>query len=376
MVSPDDTQPRLPRVPAKDAAYSQRGFVNPLEDDDDTPAGGPGCLVWGVLSLVVVGCAGLTIVLSGIAGWTSGQRAAQINAAATQDAAIVQQLARIPQDIASGNQTLLSARLRYLATITPGVSGLAELAQTATAVYWDALPTATPTPAAIETTPPTPSPTAPSLAASPVPGGLALDLDRLLADAQSAVALRDWSTAIELLDVIAAANPGYQTLTVRDLLGQALRSKALGLFRSGSLGDLAEAIVLTDRAAQFGDVGELAYESYIGSLYLDALNSIGVSYPTAIAALQMVYRQVPGYRDVAQLLFSQYLGYGDAWAAQGDFCSAAAQYQGALGVLASAEASAKRDNAQIACAQATLNPGITLPDGTFQPIAPIGVPGT
>ena len=114
MVSPDDTQPRLPRVPAEDAAYSQRGFINPLEGDDDTPAGGPGCLVWGVLSLVVVGCAGLTIVLSGIAGWTSGQRAAQINAAATQDAAIVQQLARIPQDIASGNQTLLSARLRYL----------------------------------------------------------------------------------------------------------------------------------------------------------------------------------------------------------------------------------------------------------------------
>ncbi len=374
MVSPDDTQPRLPRVPAEDAAYTPPGFINPLEDDQ--PAGGPGCLVWGLLSLMVIGCAGLTILLSGVAGWTSGQRIAQLNAAATQDAVVAEQLNRIPQDVASGNQTLLAARLRYLATLTPGVSGLVELAQTATAVHLNALPTATPPPTETEAAILTPASLEPPTTVAPPPSGLTLDLDRLLDDAQAAVDVRDWSAAIELLDVIAAADPGYQTLTVRDLLGQALRSRALALFRSGSLGDLAEAIVLTDRAAQFGDVGELAYESYIGSLYLDALNSIGVSYPTAIAALQTVYRQVPGYRDVAQLLFSQYMGYGDAWAAQGDFCAAAAQYQGALGVFASAEAAAKRDNAQTACAQATLNPGITLPDGTFQPIAPIGVPGT
>ncbi|MBL8155967.1 MAG: hypothetical protein JNM70_17445 [Anaerolineae bacterium] len=367
-LSPDDTQPRLPfKVPPQPELL------------DPEPPSRSGCFLYGFIAAALLGLALLIIALSGFAGWTSGQRTAQTNATATQGAAIADQLNRISGDIASGNTVLLQARLQYLATLTPGVEGLQPILTTATALAILNQPTATITstpPPAIQ---PTATPTLAAPAATVSSSGLTLDLPALLQEAQTAVAVADWDTAIETLDVILAADNTYESSTVQVLMLQALTAKALALYRGGDAGDLAEANRLTDRARQFGDVGELAYESYIAGLYLDAVNAIGIDYPRAIQRLLEVYTQVPGYRDVMQLLNSQYIAYGDALVAQFQPCAAVAQYQNSLGLFSDVGISAKRDGAQAACdQQATLIfVGTPLP-GTIQPVgvAPVGVPPT
>jgi hypothetical protein len=286
---------------------------------------------------------------------------------------------RIAGDIASGNTVLLQARLQYLATLTPGVEGLQPILTTATAlvIFNQPTPTATATPPpAIQ---PTVMPTQAAPAATVISSGLTLDLPALLQEAQTAAAVADWDTAIETLDVILAADNTFQSSTVQALMLQALTAKALALYRGGDAGNLAEANRLTDRARQFGDVGELAYESYIAGLYLDAVNAIGIDYARAIQRLLEVYSQVPGYRDVMQLLNSQYIAYGDALVAQFQPCAAVAQYQNSLGLFSDVNISAKRDGAQAACdQQATLVFVATPLPGTIQPVgvAPVGVPPT
>lgn len=369
MVSLDDTQPRSPlQTPAPPPDM--------LDPYDDTPAGGPGCAVWAIIGVVIVGFAAVIVALAGLAGWASGQRVAQMNATATQNAAIHEQISRIPADIASGNVIVLNARLHYLLTITPGVPGMDELVQTATAVFLSSQPTQTPAPSVTPTASPTQAAPLqlPEATAAVSGSGSTLDLARLLAEAQQAASLNDWDGAIETLDVILAADSSYETGTVRSLMRQALTSKALILYRSGSVGDLAQANVLADRAEQFGDIGELNYERYIATLYLDALNTIGANYPAAIQALGKIYRETPNYRDVAQLLFDQYVAYGDAWVAQGEYCPAVGHYQAALTVLSSGGVSAKLTNAETVCAQATPIPGpdTSLTPGAEQTVAPVG----
>src|SRR5689334_3909653 len=98
----DDTQPVKPVM---------------VMPEDEPRAGAPGCLVWGLVGLMVIGFAGLIIALAGYAGWTSGQRIAQGNATATTSAVISDQINRLPGDIASKNQVLVKARLDFLLTL-------------------------------------------------------------------------------------------------------------------------------------------------------------------------------------------------------------------------------------------------------------------
>jgi hypothetical protein len=357
MLSSDDTQPRKPFT-----------VQAPSEGYEEPASSGPGCLVWGLIGTLIMGLAVLIIALSGFAGWSSGQRIAQSNGTATQSAVISDQLTHIPVDVSSNNQTLLGKRIEYLATLTPAVSGLDAIIQTATAVYLNGLPTATP--------PPTATPTAEAVVEStPAPeatsGAPALDLAALLQQAKSDASVQDWDNAIQTLDTIMATDETYETNTVRTLMLQALTSKARLLYRSrDDSAGLAEANFLTDRAKEFGDIGDLAYESYIAALYLDAVNAIGVDYGTAIQRLTAVYSQAPTYKKVGQLLFEQYVGYGDALAGSGNACLAVQEYQAALTIINDAAANTKLTAATAACTNPT---PITAPGEST--IAPVGVGG-
>lgn len=373
MSSVDDTQPRFPKV--------EPPFIQPPDEDEDLQAGGPGCLIWGVVGVLAAGFAVLIVVLAGAAGWTSGQRIAGDNATATQNAEIRAQLERIPDDINSGNLVLLEARLQYLATLTPGVTGVPELALTATALYDGAqvtptaTATATITPAADATTPPPPQ-----AENEPTISAVGFDLATLLEEARSAVALGQWQNAIDLLDAIIAIDSTYESATVRGLMLDALSRRALGLFRTGE--SLAEAVLLTDRAKEFGlpTDSELHFEQYVATLYLNASSAIGTNYSTAIRALNELLSVAPNYRngEVRRLLFNQYVAYGDAYVAEGNHCAAVPQYQNALNLFNDVAVTAKRSAAETTCAQGT--PVVPVdpadPNATPQPIAPIGVPGT
>jgi tetratricopeptide (TPR) repeat protein len=361
--------------------------LQPVSLDDTPPHGmppveletvessGPGCFLWSVVGVLVMGFAVVIVALSGAAGWTSGQRQAQGYATATQQAEIQDQMNRIPGDVASGNTVLLSARLQFLATQTPGVSGLGAYMETATAVFLNAMPTETQMPTA--TTEATEAIIAPeeteAVEIQIEQSGSSYDLPGLLEQARTSVRLGQYRDAVDLLQVIEAVDNTYESAEVRGLMLESLTAEALRLFRGG--GNLAEAILLTDEAEKYGlsADSELRYESYVAALYLNARSKVGTDFGAAILALQEAYNVAPNYRDgeLRNLLFGQLVAYGDAWVAEGNPCAAVTQYQSALTIIIDGGVDAKRSNAETACQQGTPVPG---PDG--QTIAPIGVPAT
>jgi tetratricopeptide (TPR) repeat protein len=368
----EDTRPQPPVV---DGRPMQPGEVY----DGDAPSGGMGCGVMALIGTLLALVAVLIVGLATYAGWTSGQREAFILATATQVNRISEQLAFIPQDVASGNTVLLNVRLQFLATLTPGVPEVEAYSATATALYLSQLPTAAPTatatpPPQIETpTPPEePLPTATS-------GGF--DLAALLQRAQTAVDSGQWSEAIDLLEAINGIDPTYEAATVRRLLSQALNRYAAELYntyRPGEAGRLAEAIVLTDRAEQIGPLeGGLAYERNAAQLYLDARRLIGFDAFQAIRALERLSSLGPGryYDEARQELFNQWVALGDAQTQINEHCPAAQYYQSALNILSSGSVAAKRNNANTLCSQATPVPlpGTIFPTTEGGEIAPIGV---
>jgi hypothetical protein len=364
----DDTQPRRP-IPNEPP---------PVEKQNAEDAGGgPGCLIYGVALGLLIVIALVVVALSGAAGWTSGLREASGNATATQASVINEQLGRIPGDIASGNTVLLEARLRALITLTPGVPGIAEIAGTATALFQQVNATATPQP----TSEITPSPGATleptneiAITLDSASGGF--DLDALLQQSQAAAASSQWEDAIELLDVIIAADENFQTGTVRSLMSQALNSYALQLYQAGQP---AAANIIVGRAEEFGPLANgLAYERQVAEVYLTARAAAGINYTQAIQSLRELLNYGPGryYQEAQQMLYDQYVKYGDAFVAEGNHCSASAQYQNAMSIFGSGSANGKYSSASTLCALGTptVDPFFTpsVPDG----FAPIGVVAT
>jgi hypothetical protein len=114
-------------------------------------------------------------------------------------------------------------------------------------------------------------------------------------------------------------------------------------------------------------------------LYLDAQNTIGTNFPAAITALNEIYAAGPSryQQQAGQLLFDQYVAYGDAYAVGGEYCPAVIQYQNALNLQNRPDVSAKLDQAKLTCEQGTPVPGsVGAPvAGTPGGVAPVGVVG-
>lgn len=379
MTAIDDTQP----TKAVNAENLPPNLIPPEEDEGGS---GPGCFVWSILAgfMIVLGLAAIGLAI--FAGWNDGLRTARGNATATRAADIAVQCSFIERDLVAGSLSLAERRLADLIVLTPAVNCVQLLGPTATAVYLQSLPTASPTPSPTvepEATQPAAEATAEPLASptmdSSTTGGY--DLPALLNEARSLINNGDLTDGIELLDAIQAIDPNFEKATIDQLIYNSLRSEATRLFRGGT--DLARAILLTQRAGEYGDVGELNYEAFIAGIYLEAQSYRNVNYPVAIRLLSriVVEQGLSGYLDASQQLFEQYVNYADALALGGDACTAVQQYNNALNLQASPNVRTKRDNAEIACVQGvtgTPDPSIPVTPGAepTQGIAPIGVPGT
>ena len=337
----DDTQPRSL-------------FQTPEPEES-----GPGCVVWGFMGVFGLSLAVLIVVLAGTAGWTAGQRTADENATATQSEQINQQLVRIPTDVAAGNQYLLSVRLEFLATITPGVPAVPQIQQTATALYVESLPSPSLTPTmtvepvtTVEVT----------MEATPVvttetEGGY--DLDALLRDARIQIGAGEMVEAYNTLDAIIRIDPNYERATVRGLISQALITRATTLYQTPDTANLAEAIRLTDLAEEYGPIGDLNYERLIAGLYLDAERTISTGdHAVAIVTLNNIISYQSTYKgiDLRRILFDEYVRYAEAWAIGGEYCQAVPRYDAALSLFASSTVSTQRDTAQTLCEQGTPTP--------------------
>ncbi len=372
-----------PRSPFRDATPE----LIPAEDD----SGGPGCIVWGLVGLLTVFLGGMVIILAIISGFNSGLTIAKSNATATQNAEIQVQCELLGNDLRDGgNLSLAQRRIEVLLEQTPAVACLNTYIPTATTIFLQSLPTATATPTVTlsptmthtPTIAPTDAPTTEAVVDTDSP----FDLEDLFSDAQSAIAVGEFVDAIDTLDAIIAIDPDYRATEVSQMIFNALTSHATNLYRTGSL---AEAIVYTGRAEQYGDIGGLNYERFIASLYLDAQRYTGRNYPQAISLLRrIVYEQnLPNYNgDSVRLLQEQYFAYADALVIQMDYCNAFQQYDLGLQVNANsglvASARANRDQAEINCqnAPATPDPNAPTIDPANAPpptatFAPVGQPG-
>jgi hypothetical protein len=384
----DDTQPKSPlkeRFSDGIPAEALRGA--PMIDlEDDAGPSGPGCRIWGCMGVVAVGFAVAIVLMSAAAGWTAGKREADANATATQGASLSEQLNLIPADLNNGNLQMVDIRIHALASMTPGIPGLSDLAATATAAYVQRLPTQTLVPSATLAATQAPEVTE-DFVITPADNGPQYDLAALLQEAEGDMNAGQFADAYELLDVINAVDPNFERARVRQLLTTALNGQARAMFNASNP---AQGIIWATRAEQAGVLeGDVSYEMFAAINWQGAQAAIGLSYPQAVNALQQVMSDGPNgryYAQAQQLLFEQYMGWGDALAvdpAQG-YCPAAIQYQNAANLFNDGGAAAKRDQANSFCTQATptLGPGMT-PQAAGTPgqpppsgqIAPVGQPG-
>jgi tetratricopeptide (TPR) repeat protein len=359
MASLDDTQSRSP-------------FIKPPRTREPQESSGPGCAMWGAIGGMGLLLALAIVGLAAAAGWTSGLRIAQGNATATYEADIDAQIRQISTDVAAVNLPLLQVRVEYLAEQTPGISEVAQLAQTATSLYIANQPTPTPTPTAslqATQTLEVESMSTEEAAPTTAPDG-GYNLLALLDEARTEVRNSQWEEAIETLDIIISVDPQFEKSAVEDLMSQALNARALALFRSGESG-LAQAITLANRAELYGPLNpaDLYFEREVATLYLTARSRVNTSdYAGAIRYLNDVIALSPNYLNVQDLLIQEYIAYGDALFAGGQPCQAVQQYDYAGGA-----AGGKRVAAQTACEQGTATPQgfVGTPDPNAP--APIGV---
>ncbi|GAB5494191.1 MAG: hypothetical protein Phog2KO_44060 [Phototrophicaceae bacterium] len=332
----DATKPRRADVFPPDYTPEQ------LESDDEG-SGGPGCLAWGIMGVFGIFMALAIVVTAIFSGFNQGLDIARVTSAAATSQNSARQCDVMPSDIAEGRFAVLEARFEAL-TIDGVLADCAEVfVQQATIVYEQSLITLTqPATATIMATeiPATIAPTQASETNTEVPVVQATsdspyDLDALLQEARDFIAVGNFEEAIITLDAIRAIDPNYDSQTVNGLLYNSLSQRALNLFRSEG-GSLAEAILLTNRAEQFGNIqtNELSFERSVAELYLDAQANLGVNYTLAIQYLNGVISLSPNYPrgtgQAAASLREQYEAYGDALLLGGDACLAASQFANAL----------------------------------------------
>ncbi len=389
MVINDDTQPKRPPalVPSPVPSYEK------TPQWTSTEAEGPGCWLWGIVGLFSLLLALAVVLLAGFAGWSEGQKVGQANATATRSQDIQTQCGLIQQELAAKTLAFLNVRIANLQAVTPMPDCLANAIPSATALYLTSLPTSTPTATITPTITATLDVTAVAttsgapLAVTATTGGTQFDPAPLLAEARTQIASAQWADAVDTLDAVMAISATYEAVTVKQLMFQSLTEQARAIYASTE-GNLAQAILLTNRAEQYGDVSNnpLNFERAVAQSYLNAQAAKGMNYPLAIQLFNDVVNLSPNYKDARAQLIGQYKAYGDFLVQTGKPCDAVPQYDAAVTQNAGDDVRVKRDNAALACstgATATPDPSQlgapttdpNQPPAPTQPsVAPIGQP--
>ena len=313
---------------------------------------------------LVIGCllaCGLTALGGALAGWNSGVELAQATALSAADAEIRQQCAMLPEDLAAGNLALAGARLQSLRIHSPPPDCLIRWSPLATQAWLDSLPSPTP--------PPTSAPaiaanaTSPPSAVTLAPLSNAYDLDALLAQAQAELAARDYPAAIDTLDAVISLDADFQRETTRELMLQALTTQARALFEAGKL---PEAIVLSERAEIYGDIGDLNFLREVAVMLQSARMHRSSNPAQAVSLLRRIVYDLQSPRlmtvDMVGELQAALAAYGD-WLLPSNACAARDQYQAALDLqpmqpsVGHGSLSAKMRQAEQACPGAGTNSG-------------------
>lgn len=192
----------------------------------------------------------------------------------------------------------------------------------------------------------TPAPVAVPIGPTATPTSLN-PLEAIWADAQALYQAGRWDEAIDRLLQVKATNPDFHADEVEEMLYTAYVS--LGTEKSNA-GSLEEAVNLFDKAlALRPDAVEIRTVRDVTAQYVDALTYWYADWPRVIELLDQLYRRNPGYRDVQQRLQKAHLEYADSLARQGEWCTAAAQYQEARAVQEGPGLAEKQTEFQTLC---------------------------
>ena len=330
----------------------------PIETGRKKRSLGASCLIWAVLASVCLMLVGVVVIGAVYAGWNSGVVTARANATIWAEATVQQECALITQNLLEGKLSLAERRLAALELEDPAPDCVRVYAPTATALHLLSQPSPTPSPTmtatySVPTVQSTPAQTSAEVADESV---FDYDLDALLAEAQVDFDRRDFPNAIDTLSAIISIDADFQRDFVRRLYLEALKAQAEFLYRSSKL---SEAIILTDRARAYGDVGSLSYEYFIADAYLNAQRYKTTNPAEAVRLLRRIVNEqgLLNYMNgrVISELQDALRYYADALALQGDACQAQDQYLAALELNPSiilvnrAELASKGQQAELAC---------------------------
>lgn len=307
-----------------------------------------------------IGCALSIILLAGAAGWTGGQRLAEQTASARQRNFVNENCALFAEDVREKRPVFLRRRYELLASLTPAPPCLVGIPLTATSLAQKLAATETPTASYTPTIAPTaiPNSPTPTTQSTPIPTHDLTSLANQLEDARQAIRDEDYPRAIDMLEAIRSADATFDPPTVNALLLFALRLRAAYLF---SAGELAQAILLVNRAEDFGLAGDdsLRFSRLIASYYLDALRWRDIDVQRAIRNLETLISIAPGYSPTGQpsprsLLAELHATYGEILLANQDACNAVTHFEAArtLGAV-NAGLGSKLASAQNACSNNT-----------------------
>ena len=349
-------------------------------DPEDNPTG-PGCLVWGIVALLTIGLALVVVAAATVLGFQSGVQAGKTNAASTRVAAVATQCSFIATELSENRLNLIELRFEELEQATPAADCVAQYAPTATQLALQNQPTMTPTLVATVTTDANivvaTAATAPSTEPTTAPSNDSpYDLDTLFDEGLVDMSSGEYLRAADTFEAIAAVDANYRAGEVEANILNALTLHARQLYNSGDPADLPEAMLVTDRAEAYGDIGELNYERYIAGLYVDAQRHVDLNYGEAIRLLNeiVIVNGLSNYLGgkANSLLFDQHVGLGDALAIGEDYCSAVNQYQNALQLSTSSEVIAKLNTNRQSCDQQQqgLLVGTPDPNATLGPTSP------
>ena len=234
------------------------------------------------------------------------------------------------------------------------IEGLGQLRlvdSNAMAISAPAVTTAPPAP--VTATPPaaTNTPAAATIAPSPTPGKTATTrsalLDRARERAEEAFAAGRWPEAITELETLRTEDPAYEATYISELLFEAYINLAT---EKDNQNKLQEAVDLFDEAlALQPNAGTVRTERTLIQHYIDAITFAGADWPTAITALEAIYTQEPGYRDVEKRLQTARRAQGEQLANDEEWCDAAVLLTDALQIGVLPGLVAQRDEYQAAC---------------------------
>jgi tetratricopeptide (TPR) repeat protein len=344
-----DTQPSM--VP-------DEGLINPTdipEPPPDVPKGRRMWILWAFLGVLI-----LALIAGGsvYAGYNSAidQRTRYESTLVAGEASNQYILAQ--QDITLRNFDRARQRLEYIIQIDPNYPNVADqLAFVLTQQRITATSTLAPSP----TLTPTPD---------------YRGRDDLFTQAQDLLNARDWTTTIDTLLLLRKNYPDYMAVKVDDMLFVALRNR--GIDKIAQLHDLEGGNYDLTLAERFGPLdAEARNWRDWADLYIRGASFWDVDWAQAVYYFSQLASAAPNLSDssgwtASNRYMDALLGYGDWFAARGQWCDAQTQYDTYMALLASPLVEPTAVYAADQCAQGSVTPAtpvLETPTPTITPEA-------